>query len=196
MQLLQDHTRDKLKNPKGQSIIITPRFGTISPWSSKATDIAHNSGLNEVVRIERGIVYYLDANSPLASSWLDKLAAVIHDRMTETIYFDLNKVDPFVMSHGQGKLTTVPLLTHGKKALIDIDSRLGLALSSDEIDYLFDAFIGLNRDPSDVEIMMFAQANSEHCRPKIFNAEFTIDGDTQAHSLFSMIRQTHAANPG
>ena len=191
MQLLQDHTRDKLANPKGQRIIITPRFGTISPWSSKATDIAHNSGLNEIVRIERGIFYYLDANSPLASSWLDKLAAVIHDRMTETIYFDLNKVDPFAMSHGQGKLTTVPLLTHGKKALIDIDSRLGLALSSDEIDYLSNAFIRLNRDPSDVEIMMFAQANSEHCRHKIFKSKWVIAGQEQQYSLFDMIQNTY-----
>ena len=190
-QLLQDHRQNKLSHRTGQKIIVTPRFGSISPWSSKATDILHNCALDSVLRIERGLVYYIDGNVPLQSSWLNQLAALVYDRMTQSVYFDLTEVNPFAASHSQGHLNMVPLLAEGRKALVDINQRLGLALSSQEIDYLFDAFIKHNRDPTDVEIMMFAQANSEHCRHKIFKSSWVIDGKEQQYSLFAMIQNTY-----
>ncbi|MDN3988078.1 phosphoribosylformylglycinamidine synthase [Zwartia vadi] len=180
---------------------VIPRLGTISSWASKATDIAHNCGLNTVRRIERGIEYRLTPErgwlktKRLDAEMLSQAASCLHDRMTETVV-DAG-FDPEVLFRSlPGKpMQTVAVTTHGKSALLDANSKLGLALSEDEIDYLTQAFTELGRDPTDVELMMFAQANSEHCRHKIFNAQWVIDGQTESKTLFGMIRETHAAQP-
>ncbi|MCO5118284.1 MAG: phosphoribosylformylglycinamidine synthase [Burkholderiaceae bacterium] len=186
----------------GEAIWVVPRLGTISPWASKATDIAHNCGFETVGRIERGIVYRLatrraifGGGKPLDETVLRRLADVLHDRMTETAL--LERPDParlFASLEGR-PMQRVALLARGRNALVEANRDLGLALSDDEIDYLVDAFGRLRRDPSDVELMMFAQANSEHCRHKIFNADWVLDGEPMDKSLFGMIRATHAANP-
>jgi phosphoribosylformylglycinamidine synthase len=176
-------------------IFVIPRFGTISPWSSKATDIAQTCGLNSVIRIERGIEYSLYSRQALSSSDLERAAACLHDRMTESVVNGI--VDPAVLfaQHTPTPLSTVPLMASGKAALEAANTELGLALSAGEIDYLCEKYSALDRDPTDVELMMFAQANSEHCRHKIFNARWIIDGEEQPDSLFDMIRSTHATNP-
>ncbi len=187
-----------------QAAILTvlPRIGTISPWASKATDIARNCGLDAVRRIERGIEYQLlgkrgllGGQKPLSADQLRSASSKLHDQMTESAM--LGPVDPAqVFVHLPGKpLVHIALLERGKQALLDANGELGLALSEDEIDYLERAFGREARDPTDVELLMFAQANSEHCRHKIFNASWTLDGAPTAHSLFDMIRATHAANP-
>ena len=182
-------------------LIVIPRFGTISAWASKATDIAHNCGFYMVRRMERGIQYLLIPESGWFKSrkidpeMLDRAAKLLHDRMTETVVD--GEFDPkvlFLPLPGR-PMHKVQLLEQGRRALVEANSNLGLALSGDEIDYLEEAFLGLDRDPTDVELMMFAQANSEHCRHKIFNAQWVIDGQPQEHTLFGMIRQTHAAQP-
>lgn len=180
---------------------VIPRLGTISSWASKATDIAHNCGLNNVRRIERGIEYTLTPErgwlktKNLDAAMLALAASCLHDRMTETVV-DAN-FDPealFVSLPGK-PMQTVAVTAQGKAALLEANSKLGLALSDDEIDYLTQAFTDLGRDPTDVELMMFAQANSEHCRHKIFNAQWVIDGQAESKTLFGMIRETHAAQP-
>ena len=181
-------------------IVVTPRFGTVSPWASKATDIAHNCGLN-VRRVERIVEYRLMLKQPLlgkaalTDDQFAKVAAILHDRMTESVMFDrvaalglFNEVQAAPMAH-------MDVLKDGRLALDTANREFGLALAADEIDYLAQAFTQLKRNPTDVELMMFAQANSEHCRHKIFNAQFTIDGVAQTHSLFGMIRHTHQQNP-
>ncbi len=195
---------------------VMPRLGTISPWSSKATDIARVCGLDPVLRIERGIAYSLkmkqglggflsglfgtkrDATPDLADERMQPLVALLHDRMTESV------VSPVTEAQGLAALfadlpgrpmQTVALTTGGRSALVQANASMGLALSEDEIDYLLDAFRAAGRDPTDVELMMFAQANSEHCRHKIFNADWTLNGEAQSESLFGMIRATHAAHP-
>jgi phosphoribosylformylglycinamidine synthase len=180
--------------PTGQRILVTPRVGTESPWSSKATDIAQVCGLSAVTRIERGTVYFINSYAPLTSTQLGKLAAHLHDRMTESVWID--SVDPAGLFHSAAPrgLRDVVLGENGREALSIANQAWGLALSSDEIDYLVQAFGKLGRDPTDVELMMFAQANSEHCRHKIFNAQFIIDGEPMPSSLFSLIRATHARN--
>ena len=184
----------------GASIVVSPRFGTVSPWASKATDIAHNCGF-AVKRIERLVEYRLTLKSGLLSKTalsadeLQKVAALLHDRMTESAMLDraqaqelFNALQPAPMDH-------VDVLGGGKDALVKANTQFGLALAADEIDYLVNAFTTLGRNPTDVELMMFAQANSEHCRHKIFNAEFTIDGVAQDKSMFGMIRNTHQLHP-
>ena len=190
------------RSPAGSVVlVVTPRFGTVSPWASKATDIAHNCGL-AVRRIERITEYHLTLKSGLLGAApalepaaLEAIAALLHDRMTESVMSDraaalglFTEVAPAPMEH-------VDLLGEGRAALEAANTRFGLALADDEIDYLVDAFRGLGRNPTDVELMMFAQANSEHCRHKIFNAQFTIDGVPQERSLFGMIRHTHQVSP-
>ena len=175
-------------------IVIVPRFGTISPWSSKATDIAHVCGLDAVLRIERGIAWSLSAAQPLSRDALEKLAAPLFDRMTETALFDRADAVRLFAHEATRPLRTVSL-ANGRAALVKANTELGLALSDDEIDYLVTNFAALKRDPTDVELMMFAQANSEHCRHKIFNADWIVDGQKQPKSLFAMIRNTHAKNP-
>ncbi|HJN78254.1 MAG TPA: phosphoribosylformylglycinamidine synthase [Myxococcota bacterium] len=170
--------------------LVTPRPGTISPWSSKATDIAHNAGLPGIRRIERGVAWTVDGCEVAI------IAHLIHDRMVEAVLPDLGAAEAlFGRSEPRG-LRHVPVLAEGREALSKANTAWGLALADDEIDYLVDAFEDLGRDPSDAELMMFAQANSEHCRHKIFNASWTIDGVAMGPSLFSMIRNTHARAPG
>jgi len=178
----------------GQKILVTPRVGTESPWSSKATDIVHVCSLSAVTRVERGTLYFVESTEPLAHAELQPLAAHLHDRMTESVWVD--SLEPVGLFHSAPPraLRHVALGAHGHEALARANREWGLALSSDEIDYLVQAFRRLERDPTDVELMMFAQANSEHCRHKIFNAQFIIDGEAMPDSLMAMIRATYARN--
>lgn len=177
------------------ALLIIPRIGTISPWSSKATDIARNCGLDKIRRIERGIVYSFDSAEPLDKAAFDQIAAVVHDRMTEAALAGDADVAELFATHTPAPMQHVPVLSAGRSALEAANIELGLALSADEVDYLVDVFTTAQRDPTDAELMMFAQANSEHCRHKIFNATWTVDGKEQEHSLFKMIRLTHKAAP-
>ncbi|HQR97843.1 MULTISPECIES: phosphoribosylformylglycinamidine synthase [unclassified Polaromonas] len=180
--------------------IVSPRFGTVSPWASKATDIAHNCGL-AIKRIERITEYRLTLKSgffsktALSDAQRDQVAALLHDRMTESVMTDRAQAAGLFTELQGAPLQTINVLAGGKAALEAANSEFGLALAADEIDYLVTAFTGLQRNPTDVELMMFAQANSEHCRHKIFNADFTIDGVAQDKSLFGMIRNTEKLNP-
>lgn len=173
--------------------LVVPRPGTISPWSSKATDIAHNCGLTGIKRIERGVAYYIAADMADADKW--SLADLLHDRMVETVLYDVRAAEQLFAVHDPRPFTSVDILAGGREALVKANSELGLALAEDEIDYLVNSFQELQRNPTDVELMMFAQANSEHCRHKIFNADWTIDGQAQDKSLFAMIKNTYNHNP-
>jgi len=169
--------------------IVSPRFGTISPWSSKATDIARNCGFESVKRIERVTVYGIDGMpEDIADTELD---ALIHDRMVETVVGSVDELAPLFERSSPQSYIEVDVLGGGQEALAEANDQLGLALAADEIEYLTDAFNELGRNPRDIELMMFAQANSEHCRHKIFNASWEIDGAPMPHSLFGMIRHTH-----
>lgn len=177
----------------GQLLIVAPRPGTISPWSSKATDIAKNSGLHAIDRIERGIAYYVASKDALDIEQA-ALVSVLHDRMTETILQNIESAQILFRDAKPKQLTSVDILEGGKAALEKANGELGLALAGDEIDYLYEAYQELNRNPTDVELMMFGAVNSEHCRHKIFNADWVIDGKTQPKSLFKMIRNTYEKN--
>ena len=180
-----------LREGEGETLIVVPRPGTVSPWSSKATDIAHVCGLQEVRRIERGIAYRVLASRPLGRPRLLELAPALLDRMTEAPLFDAAEAET-LFAHAQPR--PLARVSKARGALERANVELGLALSADEIDYLLESFQRLGRDPTDVELMMFAQANSEHCRHKIFNASWIIDGREREESLFAMIRYTHARN--
>ena len=177
-------------------ILVTPRPGTISPWSSKATDILKNCGLVGFMRIERGVAFHvLDATGQaLSAEAAARLLPLLHDRMTEAV-MTLADVAQLFRHVPPRELACVDVLGGGRPALETANRKLGLALSDDEVEYLVDNFIRIGRNPTDVELMMFAQANSEHCRHKIFNASWVIDGAAQAKTLFGMIRDTHAAHP-
>ncbi|MFI8747224.1 phosphoribosylformylglycinamidine synthase [Pseudomonas sp. NPDC077186] len=178
-----------VQEPSGKLFLTIPRFGTISPWSSKASDIARNCGLAKVQRLERGIAYYVSGELSEADS--ATVAALLHDRMTQLVLNALEDAAA-LFSHAQPKpLTAVDILGGGRAALEQANQDLGLALAEDEIDYLVKSFIDLGRNPHDIELMMFAQANSEHCRHKIFNASWDIDGESQDKSLFGMIKNTY-----
>jgi phosphoribosylformylglycinamidine synthase len=175
--------------------LVTPRPGTISPWSSKATDIAHNSGLHTILRVERAIAFVVKADAELSADDWQLIAAQLHDRMIESVFSSTDEADRLFI-HGESRpLVAVDVLNGGRQALVDANKSMGLALAEDEIDYLVENFIALGRNPNDVELMMFAQANSEHCRHKIFSADWIIDGEQQDISLFNMIRNTHNLNP-
>lgn len=182
---------------RGILFLVVPRQGTVSPWSSKATDIIHNAGLSSVRRVERGIAYYIDVAGELPADTRTQVAALLYDRMVETALAGLEDAATLFAQGEARPLVTVDVLGGGREALDRANRERGFALAPDEIEYLVQAFIGLGRNPTDVELMMFAQANSEHCRHKIFNATWTIDGEEQAKSLFAMIRNTHqvAADP-
>ncbi len=188
------------KPGQGTTIVVAPRLGTVSPWASKATDIAHNCGL-AVRRVERIVEYRIHLKQPLlGKATLDDgqsmaLAGLLHDRMTESVFFDRAEAAALFTELQAAPMEQVDVLGGGRAALVAANATFGLALAEDEIDYLVDAFTGLQRNPTDVELMMFAQANSEHCRHKIFNAQFVIDGQPQPHSLFGMIRNTHKLHP-
>ena len=175
----------------GDLLLVVPRPGTISPWSSKATDIAHNCGLDKVVRIERGTAYYVEATEKLTDTQLQQLGELLSDRMVEAVFTDLQQAQALFSHQQPTAMTQVDILAGGTGALKLANVELGLALAEDEIDYLVASFEELQRNPTDAELMMFAQANSEHCRHKIFNASWTIDGVDQPHSLFGMIRNTN-----
>ncbi len=178
-----------VQEPTGRLFLVLPRFGTISPWSSKASDIAHNCGLTQVQRLERGIAFYVSGDFSEADAEL--IGAVLHDRMTQVVLSRLDEAAG-LFRHAEPKpLTAVDILGGGRAALEKANVELGLALAEDEIDYLVSSFQGLARNPHDIELMMFAQANSEHCRHKIFNASWDIDGQSQEKSLFGMIKNTY-----
>lgn len=186
---------------EGAALVVTPRLGTLSPWASKATDIARNCGI-AIRRVERITEYRISLKSgllgktpELTAEQLAQVAALLHDRMTESVVADRSGAAALFTELQPAPMEHVDVLAGGRAALEAANTRFGLALADDEIDYLVTAFTGLNRNPTDVELMMFAQANSEHCRHKIFNAEFTIDGVAQAKSLFGMIRNTHQLAP-
>ncbi|KRD55268.1 phosphoribosylformylglycinamidine synthase [Acidovorax sp. Root275] len=185
----------------GAVLIVTPRLGTLSPWASKATDIARNCGI-AIRRVERITEYRVSLKSgllgktpELTAEQLGQVAALLHDRMTESVVADRSAAAALFTELQPAPMEHVDVLAGGRAALEAANTRFGLALADDEIDYLVTAFTGLKRNPTDVELMMFAQANSEHCRHKIFNAEFTIDGVAQDKSLFGMIRNTHQLAP-
>jgi phosphoribosylformylglycinamidine synthase len=171
---------------EGNLYLVVPRPGTISPWSSKATDIVHNSGLHQVKRVERGIAYYVQGGSKP-----DVIAEILHDRMTEAVLGNLEASSILFETTEPGELGSVDVLKGGKEALLKANLDLGLAMAEDEIGYLYDAYKKLDRNPTDVELMMFAQVNSEHCRHKVFNADWIIDGEQQPKSLFKMIKNTY-----
>ncbi|GGO88845.1 phosphoribosylformylglycinamidine synthase [Marinobacterium nitratireducens] len=177
--------------PEGELMLVVPRPGTISPWSSKATDIAHNCGLAEVKRLERGVAYYIQASAALDQAQRDLVRAELHDRMVEAVLDSVDAASALFIEEAPRPLSTVDILAGGRDALVEANGRLGLALAEDEIDYLVKSFEELGRNPTDVELMMFAQANSEHCRHKIFNASWDIDGVQQDKSLFGMIKNTY-----
>lgn len=186
----------------GALVVVAPRLGTVSPWASKATDIVHNCGLAQVHRVERVTEFRLALKSgllggakPLSADELAACAGVLHDRMTETAAFERQAGAHLFDEQPAEPLAHVDVIGRGRASLVAANAEFGLALSDDEIDYLVEAFTRLGRNPSDVELMMFAQANSEHCRHKIFNAQFTIDGQPQPLSMFGMIRNTEKLNP-
>ncbi len=180
----------------GRLRLVVPRLGTLSPWSSKATDIARGAGLVALERIERGVAYYLEGE--LTSAELAAVDALLSDRMTEVVLSQEAELAALFVEHAPSSFERVALggsVATGVEALARANQELGLALAPDEVEYLAQAFHALGRDPSDVELMMFAQANSEHCRHKIFNASWVLDGEPMAHSLFQMIRNTHQVTP-
>jgi len=180
--------------PAGNLLLVTPRPGTISPWSSKATDIARNCGLSKVKRLERGTAYYVESSTALSPSQLIQIHALIHDRMMEVVFTDTDSAAQLFKVAVPAPVADVDILSGGQQALEEANIALGLALADDEIDYLVESFTKLGRNPNDIELMMFAQANSEHCRHKIFNADWTIDGVDQEKSLFKMIKNTYETN--
>ena len=194
--ILLDGTAKPISETSEQ-VLVTPRPGTISPWSTKATDIVHHCGLTQVKRVERGRVYFLKTanDAALSDAQRKSVLPLLHDRMTEAVFFDENDAESLFIEAEPTALNNVDILNGGKASLVAANQTLGLALSDDEIDYLVENFTTMQRNPSDAELMMFAQANSEHCRHKIFNADWIIDGKPQQHSLFAMIRNTYKCHP-
>lgn len=178
---------------EGELFLVTPRAGTISPWSSKATDIAHNCNLTNIIRLERGVAYHIDCGDRYVLNDSDRkiIEAAIHDRMIEMVLHHFEEADCLFEHAKPVEGDSIDILNGGIEALQKANIDLGLALSADEIDYLVKHFTSIKRNPVDAELMMFAQANSEHCRHKIFNADWIIDGVKQDRSLFNMIRNTH-----
>jgi phosphoribosylformylglycinamidine synthase len=189
-----------------EEFFVIPRLGTISPWASKATDIVHNCGMAHIHRVERGVAYTvvlksgilgtsINAPKKLQEAEVDAVANLLHDRMTETVLRAADQASALFDELEGRPLESIDIVGHGRAALVAANTGMGLALAEDEIDYLFEAFSRVQRNPTDVELMMFAQANSEHCRHKIFNAEWTVDGVKQDKSLFGMIKNTHQLQP-
>ena len=175
--------------------IVSPRPGTISPWSSKATDIFHNCGLDKVSRVERVVQYEITSEKGFTKSEIAQLDELLHDRMTQAVLESVELANILFSTAQPKPVLAIPLLEKGREALVAANQTLGLALADDEIDYLCASFLAQDRNPNDIELMMFAQANSEHCRHKIFNASWQIDGAAKDKSLFAMIRNTHAQSP-
>ena len=175
-----------------RAVVVVPRIGTLSPWSSKATDIARSCGLDKVRRLERGIVHRLRGAS---SEFASRAVLLLHDRMTQSVLEKPEEAHALFASAEPRPFVRIPLIEEGRDALVRANLELGLALADDEIEYLERSFRALGRDPADVELMMFAQANSEHCRHKIFNANWIVDGRVEEGSLFAMIRNTTETSP-
>lgn len=194
-QLLHYGPSQAAEEPEGVLFVVLPRFGTISPWSSKASDIVRNCGLDQVKRVERGVAYTV-SGAALDEAQYQQVGAELHDRMVETLASSYQAAIGLFEHHSPAEMQRVDVLAGGLAALQTANTNLGLALSDDECEYLLEAFTQLQRNPSDVELMMFAQANSEHCRHKIFNASWSIDGEEQPNSLFSMIRNTYHSIDG
>ena len=197
-ELLHYGEADNDNKPLGELFLVTPRPGTISPWSSKATDILHNCGLSKVDRVERGIAYfveYIDDFHTLPADQCLFIREKIHDRMIEVVLDDEIEAEILFSDAEPAPLNRIELGDDPATALAKANIDLGLALSQDEIDYLATNYAELNRNPTDVELMMFAQANSEHCRHKIFNADWVIDGKKQDKTLFGMIKNTFKQSP-
>ena len=181
---------------QGVELWVIPRPGTISPWATKATDILRGCGLDALVRVEKGTRYRIFLDGDIDKRTQLELGSVLHDRMTEAVLSSPEQASQLFRQAEPRRGKSFPILANGIEALKSADEELGLALSGDEMDYLVAGFRELERDPTAVELMMFAQANSEHCRHKIFNASWTIDGEPQAQSLFDMIRHTYRSHPG
>lgn len=192
-QLLTYGPKSEAVEHQGTRLLVAPRASTLSPWSSKATDIAQHCGLTQVKRLERGVAYYVQG--ALNDAQLSQVAELLYDRMTERVLRDGQQPDDMFEQAEPSVLESVDILAAGRQALVDANQAMGLALSDDEIDYLVDNFSALGRNPNDIELMMFAQANSEHCRHKIFNADWHIDGEEKQQSLFGMIKNTAAESP-
>ena len=193
--LLEYRELADISSPHTAMFFVIPRLGTISPWSSKASDILHNCGLQHIRRVERGVLYQLGLSRALADAERSIIASLLHDRMTESVLASVEDAAGIFEQQQAKPLEQIDLLNNGRDALVLANSSLGLALSDDEIDYLLENFLALKRNPTDVELMMFAQANSEHCRHKIFNADWRIDGAQQPHTLFGMIKNTYNCSP-
>ena len=176
--------------------LVIPRAGTVSPWASKALDILKNCGIKGMTGIERGVLWTLGSKQPLPQQALSAIDAGIHDRMTECVVALAQANEVLFQTAATRELVLIDVLDGGIQALEQANTELGLALAADEMQYLLEHFAAMQRNPTDAELMMFAQANSEHCRHKIFNADWTIDGEAMQTTLFSMIRNTHESNPG
>lgn len=181
---------------EGELFFVIPRIGTISPWASKATDIAHSCGLSKVRRLERGIAYYIgcEGGTPLSEEGREAVRSLIHDRMMESVLDSIEGAGQLFGRQEPRPCKPIPVLKEGLDALRRANTELGLALSGEEMEYLMGVFGGLGRDPNDIELYMFAQMNSEHCRHKIFNASWEIDGRKQERTLFEMVRNTYENN--
>ena len=192
LQLLNDGESFELRQSASDEIqiLVTPRVGTISPWSSKATDIFKNCN-TPVHRLERGLLFTLKGVTEITN----EVKQVLHDRMTETVFAQIEDAKALFSETAPKPLNSIDILGQGKEALVKANNEFGFALSEQEIDYLTEAFGKLGRNPNDIELMMFAQANSEHCRHKIFGSEWTIDGEKQPLSLFQMIKNTYKESP-
>ena len=192
---VKEQTSLEAATERQNQVIVSPRFGTISPWASKATDIFNNCEL-KINRIERVIVYTLTLEGATEDKLPTAAERLLYDRMTQSLVYDLNDVNKLFDDEPPASLNHIDVMGAGRSALESANTTFGFALSSDDIDYLMHAYVNdLQRNPTDVELMMFAQANSEHCRHKIFNAEWTIDGEVQPKSLFQMIKNTYQSNP-
>ncbi|MHA3891439.1 phosphoribosylformylglycinamidine synthase [Acinetobacter sp. GXMZU3951] len=192
LQLLNDGEAFQIRQAATDEvqILVTPRVGTISPWSSKATDIFANCN-TPIHRLERGVLFTLKGISEVSN----EVKQALHDRMTESVFNSIDDAVALFQETAPKPLNSIDILGQGKQALVQANSEFGFALSDEEIDYLTEAFIKLGRNPHDIELMMFAQANSEHCRHKIFGSEWTIDGEVQPLSLFQMIKNTYKESP-
>lgn len=194
-QLLDYGSGSRLDKPQGTLFLVIPRFGTISPWSSKATDIAHNCGLKHLKRIERGTAYFLQSSTALSGPSWEAISRRLHDRMTQTVVSEMGDAQALFTTGEPAAHQTIDLGNDPQTALRQANRDMGLALSEDEIDYLAENYASLGRNPTDIELMMFAQANSEHCRHKIFNANWVIDSVRQDPSLFALIQNTYRHAP-
>ena len=192
--ILKYNDKVDLRRDYTNHFVITPRRCTVSSWSSKATDILKNSGFEKICNIEQGIIYYIYASKKISKSSLIALGKLTYDRMTEEIHLSFDRIGNFTVKEQSPENKIIPIIEHGKKVLFDLNKLMGLALSKNEINYLYTIFKEMNRNPNDVEIMMFAQANSEHCRHKIFKANWFVNNQKQRDSLFDMIKNTHHAN--